>query len=277
MTSSVRRGGLAMLALWTLLPSSFAAENPSLDRGFHYLYNLQFNDALAQFSLWQQQFPEDPVGPAAESAAYLFQEFDRLGVLELQFFTRSGSLGPQKKLEPDPKIRSRFFDAVERATQKANKRLAVNPRDVDAMFAMTLASGQTADYQALIEKRTLASLQSAKRATTWAGMLLAVDPHYYDAYVASGSEKYIIGSLVAPARWMLRLDGVNGDKEEGMRQVALAAQNGRYLAPLARILLAIAYLREHKVADGRILLVQLRADFPSNTVFQKVLSQLDHH
>jgi hypothetical protein len=107
-----------MVVLWTLLPSSLAAEDPSLDRGFHYLYNLQFNDALAQFSLWQHQFPEDPVGPAAESAAYLFQEFDRLGVLELQFFTRSGSLGPQKKLEPDQKTRSRFFDAVERATHR---------------------------------------------------------------------------------------------------------------------------------------------------------------
>jgi hypothetical protein len=107
--------------------------------------------------------------------------------------------------------------------------------------------------------------------------LLAVDPHYYDAYVASGSEKYIIGSLIAPARWMLKLDGVDGDKEEGMRQVTLAAQNGRYLAPLARILLAIAHLREHKDADARSLLVKLRADFPANTVFQKVLTQLDHH
>ena len=277
MNASVRCGGLGMVVLWMLLPCSLAAQDTSLDRGFHYLYNLQFNDALAQFSLWQQRFPEDPVEPAAESAAYLFQELDRLGVLELQFFTRSSSLGPPKKLEPDPQTRSRFFEAVERATQKANERLAVNPRDVDAMFAMTLASGQTADYQALIEKRTLASLQSAKRANMWAGMLLAIDPHYYDAYVASGSEKYIIGSLVAPARWMLKLDGVSGDKEEGVRQVTLAAQNGRYLAPLARILLAIAYLREHKDADARTLLVQLRKDFPANIVFQKVLSQMDHH
>ncbi len=269
--------GLTVVVLWSVLPGSLAAEDPSLDRGFHYLYNLQFDDAQVQFHRWQQQFPDDPVGPAAESAAYLFQEFDRLGILEVQLFTRSGSVGPEKKVEPDPKIRSRFFDAAERATQAANRRLAANPRDVDALFALTLASGQTADYQALIEKRTLASLQSAKRATTWARQLLAVDPHYYDAYVASGSEKYIIGSLIAPVRWLLSLDGVNGDKDEGIRQVTLTAQNGRYLAPLARILLALAYLREHKDAEARTLLVQLRADFPANTVFQKVLTQLDQH
>ena len=34
-------------------------------------------------------------------------------------------------------------------------------------------------------------------------------------------------------------------------------QNGRYLAPMARILLTIAYLRDHKDADARALLVQL--------------------
>jgi hypothetical protein len=130
-----------MAVLWTLTPGSLVAEDPSLDRGFQYLYNLQFDEAQAQFFRWQQQFPEDPVGPAAESAAYLFQEFDRLGILELQLFTRSGSVGPQRKVEPDPKIRTRFFDAVGRAVQKANKRLAMNPRDVDAMFAMTLAIG----------------------------------------------------------------------------------------------------------------------------------------
>jgi hypothetical protein len=107
--------------------------------------------------------------------------------------------------------------------------------------------------------------------------LLAVDPHYYDAYLASGSEKYIIGSLIAPVRWLLSLDGVNGDKEEGIRQVALTAQNGRYLAPLARMLLAIAYVREHKNADALALLVKLRADFPANTVFARALTELDRH
>ena len=75
---------VAIVLLGTLLPASLAAEHPSLNRGFHYLYNLQFADAQAQFNGRQQRFPDDPVGPAAESAAYLFQEFDRLGILELQ-------------------------------------------------------------------------------------------------------------------------------------------------------------------------------------------------
>jgi hypothetical protein len=70
------------------------------------------------------------------------------------------------------------------------------PRGFVPNLAWWLRNGQqTADYQALIEKHTLASLKSAKRATTWARLLLAVDPHYYDAYVASrsrGNERFRI-------------------------------------------------------------------------------------
>src|ERR1700692_1210213 len=110
-------------------------------------------------------------------------------------------------------------DAVRRARQIANTRLETNPNDADALFAMALTFGQQADYQALIEKRTLASLESAKQATTWARRLLAVNQRYYDAYLASGSEKYIIGTLIPPVRWLVGLTGVNGDKAEGIREV----------------------------------------------------------
>jgi predicted Zn-dependent protease len=44
-----------------------------------------------------------------------------------------------------------------------------------------------------------------------------------------------------------------------------------------RMLLAIAYVREHKNADALALLVKLRADFPANTVFARALTELDRH
>jgi len=263
----------------TLLPILTASTPPStfLEQGFQFLYDFQFEDAKTNFSRWQQLFPDDPVGPAAEAAGYLFEEFNRLGILEVHFFTRRSSVGPAKKQVPDPARRSRFNDAVRRARQIANKRLETNPNDADALFAMALAAGQEADYQALIEKRTLASLENAKQATTWSRRLLAVDPRYYDAYLASGSEKYIIGSLIPPVRWLVGLTGVSGDKAEGIHELKLTAQHGHYLAPLARILLATAYIREHKDADARALVVQLKAEFPHNTIFPKVIYELDRH
>src|SRR5580704_16867886 len=56
------------------------ATNPSLlERGFSGLYNLDFAGAQKDFSSWEEQHPDDPVGPVSQAAGYLFSEFNRLG------------------------------------------------------------------------------------------------------------------------------------------------------------------------------------------------------
>ena len=119
---------------------------------------------------------------------------------------------------------------------------------------MTLSSGLQADYAALIEKRNIASLRYTREADDWADRLLAVDPKCYDARVATGFSKYIIGSMAAPLRWVLRMGGVSGDKKQGIVELQMTADHGRYLGPFARILLAIAYVRDKDNARAREVL-----------------------
>jgi hypothetical protein len=246
-----------------------------LEAGFYSLYNFDFTEAQDDFAAWQASHPDDPVGFVAEASGYIVGEFDRLGVLEIQFLIRDSSFQSKKKLSPDPAIRAKFEDAVQHAEKEARERLAKDPRDRDALFAMTLAAGLRADYFALIDKSSMSSLRSADQARTWGETLLAVDPNYYDAYLASGSGKYIVGSLVAPVRWMLRLDGISGDKAEGIKELTLTAEKGNYLAPPARILLAIAYLREKRPQEARQLLSSLHTDFPRNPLFPKAIAKID--
>ncbi len=140
---------------------------------------------------------------------------------------------------------------------------------------MTLASGLKADYAALIDKRNLASLHFTKEATGWAEQLLAVDPNCYDAHVATGVSKYIIGTMAAPVRWLLRLGGIAGDKQAGIAELQITAEHGHYLAPFARILLAIAYVREKDKAKALDLLASLRSEFPDNPLFAQEIARLD--
>ena len=142
------------------------------------------------------------------------------------------------------------------------------------MFALTLSSGLKADYEALIEKRNLASLHHTKDATGWAEQLLAVDPSCYDAHLATGISQYIIGSMAAPIRWLMRLGGVSGDKQKGISELQLTAQRGHYLAPFARILLAIAYVRDKDKPRAREILVSLRDEFPQNPLFAQEIARL---
>lgn len=267
-------GSLFFLCL-SMAAADVPVRRPSLEQGFHLLYNLEFTAAHEEFLSWQQKHPEDPMGPTCEAAGLLFSEFHRLGVLEGQFFEDDKTFGARKKLDPDPAVRSLFTATLDRAEKIAKARLAENSKNRDALFAMTLASGLRADYAALVEKRNLASLHYTKAANDWAAQLLAVDPDCYDAHLATGVNNYIVGSMSAPLRWFLRLDGVGGDKQEGIAQLQLTAERGHFLAPFARIMLAIAFVREKDRAKARQVLDSLREEFPSNPLFAREIARID--
>jgi hypothetical protein len=272
----------SVLCLATLLTATFAADvadvpgsHTSLDQGFHLLYNLDFDQAHVVFLSWQNEHPQDPVGPTAEAAGLLFSEFHRLGVLEAQFYENDKTFLNREKVVPDPGVRDRFDAALARSQSVATARLATSPQDRDALFAMTLSSGLRADYAALIEKRNLPSLRYTRDASDWAAKLLAVDPDCYDAHIATGFSKYIIGSMAAPVRWFLRLGGLSGDKKQGIAELQLTADHGRFLGPFARILLAIAYVRDKDNARARGVLATLRDEFPKNPLFAREIARLD--
>ena len=172
--------------------------------------------------------------------------------------------GARKKYEADPEQRAHFAQQLTRAEGLATSILNRDARDRDALLAMTLSNGLRSDFAALIEKRNLASLHYTKEATAWSQKLLAADPACYAAHLASGVSRYIIASMAAPMRWVLRLGGVNGDKAGGMAELQTTATSGRLLAPFARILLAIAYVREKDVARARKLPLGLQKEFPDN-------------
>jgi hypothetical protein len=276
MTQVITSGTICLAALLT---SASAADVPatrtSLDQGFRLLYNLDFDQAHAVFLSWQREHPQDPVGPTAEAAGLLFSEFHRLGVLEGQFYADDKSFLNREKIAPDPGLREGFNAALTRAQTTATARLATSPQDRDALFAMTLSSGLRADYAAMIEKHNLPSLRYTREANDWGAKLLAVDPNCYDAHVATGFSKYIIGSMAAPVRWIMRLGGVAGDKKEGIAELQITADHGQYLGPFARILLAIAYVRDKDNARARSVLAALRDEFPKNPLFAREIARLD--
>ena len=267
--------GLFMASTAFCLAATPAIALSPLATGYKMMYDLDFDHAHQVFLSWEQLHPEDPLGPVSNGAGYLFSELHRLGVLEAQFYTDDKAFDARKKMTPDPELKKQFEAALNLAEQRANATLVKNPKDSDALFALTLVSGLKADYAALIEKRNMASLSLTKEASARAQTLLAADPNRYDAYIATGIGKYIIGSMAAPIRWMLRVGGFQGDKGAGIEELKLTAQKGTSLGPFARILLAIAYVRDKDKPKARAVLTSLRDEFPNNTLFSKEIARLD--
>jgi hypothetical protein len=270
--------GIDLLLLVTLLTLPAAAANvadPEIEDGFRAMYNLEFVQAEREFAAFERQHADNPIGPVAEAADLLFGEFQRLGVLQSQFYQSDSAFAAREKLSTDPAVRERFNSALQQGEQLARARLSGDATDRDALFALSLASGLRADYLGLIEKRKLASLHYAKQASAYGKQLLSVHPDCYDAHLAIGVSQYLTGRLAAPLRWIVRLGGANPDKQGGMVELKLTAERGELLAPFARILLAIAYVRDRDKSRALAELEILRQKFPANPLFVTEIARLE--
>ncbi len=245
-----------------------------LDLGYRQMYNLDFSAAHATFNSYQQSHAADPMGYVSNAAAYLFSEFDRLHILQSDLFLDDKAFDGRKKLTPDPALKKEFEKELAKSDDLAIKILAQKPDDANALFSQVMANGLRADYAALIEKRNMASLAYMKTGRTIAQKLLAIDPTCYDAYLAIGVENYLLGVNPAPVRWFLRMTGAETDKQEGLQRLRLTADKGHYLAPFARLLLAVAALRDKDPQTARILLAGLTKEFPGNQLYAKELVRI---
>lgn len=240
---------------------------PELADGFHLLYAQKFPEAREKFGDWNSQNPEEPFGQVAVAASYLFEELYRQGVLSSDFFLNEKRFLNGIDGKPDPSRMKSFQDANENSRRLARQRLEKDPKDPEALFALTLAAGMESNADMILKKQHLDSLKRLKEANEFAKQLLAVKPKADDAYVALGSANYIIGSLSGGARFMLWFGGIHGDKKLGMQQMQNAADSGRYLAPFAKILLALSARREKQNTLAQKLFRELSEEFPESSQY----------
>jgi len=260
-----------------LLPAAPAAvdvaHETGIQAGFHSMYNLDFNAAHRRFDAWQAAHPDDPMGPVSQAAAYLFSEFDRMGVLETELFTDDDRFDARKKPSPDLQLKSQMLEALAHADQLADNALAKQPGDTNAQFAKVLALGLRSDYAAMIDKHNIDAIRYTKQGRTLAEQLLKEMPDEYDAYLAVGMENYLAGSKAAPMRWMLQLGGVETDKADGIQKLEETAAHGDLLEPFAKLMLAVAALRDKDLPRACALLRGLAIRYPQNHLYSNELVQ----
>ncbi len=271
-----RNSVLVLCALLCFVPGARAdvEAGAGLDAGYRDMYNLQFGAAHQAFQQWQQEHPDDPLGPVSDAAAYLFAEFDRLHILETELFVNDDKFAGRARLAPSPELKQAFDSQLAKAKKLADTALARDPNDVNALLANVLALGLQSDYLALIEKHDLQALRTVKEGRAIAERLLAAHPTCYDAYLAIGVENYLLSLKPAPVRWVLRMSGAETDRAAGLQKLRVTAEKGHYLLPYARLLLAVAALRDHDRDRARALLQDLAENFPQNHLYRSELAKL---
>ncbi|MGH9595980.1 MAG: hypothetical protein ACRD3K_04190 [Edaphobacter sp.] len=270
---------LAGLILLLLLTSPlFAASGPltgtPLNDGYYDLYNLDFAGAHTHFQQWIAAHPEDPLGPASDAAAYIFTEFDRLGVLDIELFADDDRFESRKRPAIDSVIKQGFTDRIAQSERLANAALRHNPKDANALYCLAVTSGMQADWASLIDRHEYGAYKFSELASKFAKQALAINPTLYDANLAVGIENYMLSLKPAPIRWILGMAGAGTNKAEGVRLLKLTAEQGHYLAPFARLMLAVGELRDGRTQQGKAILIGLSQEFPRNTLYQRQIARL---
>jgi hypothetical protein len=265
-----------LIALLISFASASDLTSPPADLygGWLNMYDLDFAQAHLTFERWKQSHPADSLGPASDAAAYLFSELARLGALESEFFTDDASYETRSKLHADPRVKEQFNREIDTADHLADATLQSSAGDASALFAKTLTLGLRADFAALIEKQDLTALRYTKEARVYADKLMVIEPKAYDAYLGAGVENYLLSLKPAPLRLLLRMTGSHVDREKGVEQLSITAQHGHYLEPFAKLLLAVAALRDNNRAWAQQLLGELHRRFPNNPLFLRELNRL---
>jgi hypothetical protein len=171
-------------------------------------------------------------------------------------------------------VKADFEQDLQRTEELASAILAHSPDDANALLATVMRVGLRADYLSLIERRNMAALTEVKQSRTTAELLLSKHPDCYDGYLAIGVENYLLSLKAAPLRWFLRAGGAQTDKDAGIENLRLTADKGRFLKPYARLLLAVAALRDKNKPEAGRILTWLTVEFPRNHLYREELARL---
>ena len=79
----------------------------------------------------------------------------------------------------------------------------------------------------------------------------------------------LLSLKLSPLRWVLNLTGTRTDCAEGIRLLQITATQGHYHAPFARIMLAMAAIRDGHPQQARDILSAFSKEFPRNSVYTR--------
>jgi tetratricopeptide (TPR) repeat protein len=220
-----------------------------IEAGLDEILRLQLEKALVRFEGLEKTLPDHPAGP-------FFQAYIRWWMMFEQ-----GS--------PAPSL-DRFQDEINKVFQLTRDRLTSDTGNAE----MRLYLGSTLALEAKLKAMQHKNLGAAREADKAKGVLeecLSLSPGTVDANLNIGLYNYIIDSLPPSLKFLRVLASLSGgDKQEGLDQIRLVAEKGRWFKGEARVALAALLLdREYKTssAEGLRWIRGLEKDYPENLYF----------
>lgn len=259
---------MALLLPVALMAASAVREDPRTAAGFDHFYNLEYDQAIAEFRRLVTLDPGNPSFHNHVAQAVLYREMLRGGALESELVTGNNPFLGREKLATSAEADREFHASLNRALQLAEATLANDPNDGAALYALGVSHALRANYNFLVRKAWMDSLKDATAARKAHSRIVELHPEDIDARLLPGLHDYVVGSLPFHMKILGFLAGAHGDRESGIETLQLVAQKGSANRHDAQVLLAAIYRREKKSEAALSLLKEVIERFPRNYLFR---------
>jgi hypothetical protein len=235
-------------------------------KAFDALYNIDYQTSESLFQQIAELLPDHPAGPLYLALQVWVNELNRTRRLQTGIYSQS-SFYSKTEEKVDPQVDQQFRDYIQSAINKATALLQQNEKDIEARYFLGSAYAVLAGYEATIARKFLAALKDGSRAVEEHEKVVKQDPNFADAYLTIGMYHYIVGSLPVWVKIIAAIGGVRGSKEQGIKELRRAADEGRYTSEDAQIMLMAIYNREREYEKALELTRQLGQRYPRNYYF----------
>ena len=248
--------------------ASHAAESPSAARQLQiavdHAYNLDHDKALAVLEQGMRDHPDDAALPRAHATFTWLNLLFKRGMVLVENYLGPVSKDDVKVAAPPSAAAATFQKNVARSIALSEAQLKRRADDPTAMYELGAALGLQASWAATIDGKVMGAFGSARRAYNLHERVMSVAPQRVDAGLIVGTYRYLVASLMLPARWLAYMAGFGGDKEKGLSLIAAAANYPSLSQPDARFALVLLYNREGRFAAAQTQLDELRKVYPRN-------------
>jgi tetratricopeptide (TPR) repeat protein len=266
----ITAGRIALLGVALLASADTYAQTAAQLRaqGFVHTYNLDYPEAVASFEKALALDPNDSATHRARAVALWLHIIFRRGSITVDQYLGGATRGDIALEKPLPADAELFRRHVDRALELAEKRLAANPKDPNALFDVGAAVGLQASYSATVDGRIGGAFRAARRAYDTHEQVMTLDPARKDAGLTVGTYRYVVATLSLPARWMAYLVGFGGDKSKGLHMIEEAARYPGDMQIDAKFALMLLYNREGRFEEALAVIRDLMTRLPRNRVLR---------
>lgn len=221
-------------------------------QGMELVYDMKFNEANDIFDKIIMLEPKNGYGYFLKSVCYFWMYLKN----------------PQDEAVGE-KYKGISFKSIDVAEEMLNK----NEDDVDAMFYLGGAYGNLGRYYSM-DKSWWKAYWDGKKGKNYLKDVVEKDPKYYDAYLGLGIYHYYADVLPKFVKFFSFILGIEGDKEQGFKELQLAISKSKNTRTEAMFFLGAIYTDIEKDFEKALpIFKELFGKYPNNSIFGLALEK----